>query len=784
MTPEKPAQRTPIPEQIRNQVFRKKPGFAVGVDDVSAIAPVSPQGRIEVVDVLRGFSVLGILLMNMLSFSGYARAQQLEGIHRVAMLAIRFVAQAKFYTLFSFLFGWGMAIQMARAERRGARFVRLYARRLLILLLIGLVHAIFIWDGDILATYALLGFPLLLFRKRGDRTLLIAVLICMLVPILLSTPGLGEAFGEAYTQVTEELRRQVVAAHQAGVYATGSYGAATQLRLKSLPLGYAGAPYWATHIFGMFLLGLLVGRRRIFERIPAHLLLIRKVMWCGLIVGVVFNLVFVSAFDSPTLVPSAWHELATRGARTIGGPALCLFYVAALVLLYQKQAWRKRLAPLAAVGRTALSNYLLQSLVCTLIFYGYGLGLYGELGPAVTLVLTIAIYRLQVSLSNWWLSRYRFGPAEWVWRSLTYGKFQATRVAAIKVAPGDRPAIVARRAGGAETGETPVQTHQARGGASAWLVFALRRLLFIAAVAFAIAYFCVLGMRLSVNSTALGARTLSLQEAAGPALEETVSFFENALHGDLGHVVEGITQRTRVPVTELLGATFLKSAWLLAVSIAFAAALGIAAGGLAAVHRHSLLSLPTLTLTVIGVSIPSFFLALLLRIADIRVYQRTGVGLFPAYGLSVHRTASLLPQVVAPALVLAARPLAHITRVTFVSIADILNRDFIRTARAKGLGPGVVFWRHTLRNTSVSVITAVVVSVRFALGSLPVVEVFFDWPGLGVTMLNAIQERQVTVVVAMALSLGVTFLLLNLLVDLIYRLVDPRMRAAGNGGAG
>jgi uncharacterized protein len=774
MTPEKQAQHAPMPSH--------KPGSSIGVDDMSTIAPVRPQGRIEVVDVLRGFSVLGILLMNMLSFSGYAQAQHLEGIHRVAMLAIRFVAQAKFYTLFSFLFGWGMAIQMARAERRGARFVRFYVRRLLILLLIGLVHAILIWDGDILVTYALLGFPLLLFRKRADRTLLIAVLICMLVPILLSTPGLGEAFGEAYTQVTEDLRQQVVAGYQAGVYTTGSYVAATLHRLKSLRLGYAGAPYWATHIFGMFLLGLLAGRRRIFESIPAHLPLIRKVLWCGLIVGVVFNLVFVCAFDSPALVPSSWYELATRGARTIGGPALCLFYITALILVYQKGATETRffgknlVSPLAAVGRTALSNYLFQSLVCTLIFYGYGLGLYGKLGPAVTLILTIAIYRLQVSLSHWWLSRYRFGPAEWLWRSLTYGRFQPMRVA-----PGDRPGTVARRTGDAETAAPPIQAHS---GASAWLAFALRRLLFIAAVAFAIAYFCVLGLRLSVNSTALGTRTLSAQEAAGPALEETARFFERALHGDLGHVVEGITQRTQVPVTALLGDTFLKSAWLLGVSIALAAALGIAAGGLAAVHRHSVLSLPTLTLTVIGVSIPSFFLALLLRIADIRVYQRTGVGLFPAYGISVHRTASLLPQVVAPALVLAARPLAHITRVTFVSIADILNRDFIRTARAKGLGPGLVFWKHTLRNAAVSVITAVVVSVRFALGSLPIVEVFFDWPGVGVTILNAIQERQVTVVVAIALSLGVTFLLLNLLVDLIYRLVDPRLRTPGNGGTG
>ena len=314
-----------------------------------------------------------------------------------------------------------------------------------------------------------------------------------------------------------------------------------------------------------------------------------------------------------------------------------------------------------------------------------------------------------------------------------------------------------------------------------WLVFVLRRLLFIALVAFAIVYFCVLGLRLSINSTATRQHHTAW-ELAGPALEETGDFFEDALGGRLGYVVEGVTRQTRIPVTQLLADTFVQSGSLLAVSILLAATFGVAAGGLAAARRHSLVSLPTLTLTVIGVSVPSFFLALLLRVIDIRFYQRTGVGLFPVYGISTHRTESLLPQVIAPALVLAARPLAHITRVTFISVSEVLHRDFIRTAHAKGLGPAVVFWRHTLRNAGVSILTAVIVSLRFALGSLPVVEVFFDWPGLGVTMLNAIYDREIRVVATLALSLGVTFLLINLLVDLIYRFIDPRLRAPTNGG--
>lgn len=731
------------------------------------MTPVRARERIEVIDILRGFSVLGILLVNMLSFAGYGTPlHDMEPINRNAVLFIKFVAQAKFYTLFSFLFGWGMAIQMERAAQRSARFVPLYVRRLLILLLVGLVHAVFVWDGDVLTTYALLGLPLLLFRTRSDRTLLVTVILCMLIPILLSTPGPGETFGEAYTKATANYRQEVAAGHQAGVYAAGSYLETTLQRLKELRLHYAGSIYWATHIFGMFLMGLYAGRRRIFRNISTHLPLFRKVMWWGLTVGVACNLVFVSVTASPSLVPPSCYELATRGARTIGGPALCLFYISAIVLLVQKKTWQEKLSPLAAVGRTALSNYLFQSLVCTLIFYGYGLGLYGKLGPAITLILTIIIYRGQIGLSDWWLYRYRFGPAEWLWRSLTYRKPQP-------LVPERRQKLSAH--------DTSLRSSHRQWAFSGWLVFVLRRLFFIAVVAFAIVYFCLLGLRLSANSTSMG-RTRSVWELAGPALEETLDFFEDASRGDLGYIVQGITQRTQVPVAELLADTFVKSGSLLAVSIALASAAGIAAGGLAASRRHSLLSLPTLALTVIGVSIPSFFLALLFQVADIKFYQRTGIGLFPVYGISGHRTQSLLPQVIAPALVLAARPLAHITRVTFVSISEILNRDFIRTARAKGLAPSVVFWRHTLRNAGISIFTAVIVSLRFALGSLPVVEIFFAWPGLGVTMLNGIYEREVKVVATLALSLGVTFLLINLLVDLIYRLIDPRLGTQANGG--
>ncbi len=762
-------------------------------EKMTAMTPVRPQRRIEIVDILRGFSLLGVLMVNMLAFSGNffnTPVHQIQQpLHHVATLFVKFFAQAKFYTFFSFLFGWGMSIQMERAAQRNARFVPVFLRRTFALILIGTVHAILIWDGDILLTYGLLAIPLLFCRKLPEKVLLVMAVVCILIPVVISLPVEPiQDMLQALAEATADLRQEMMAGHQANVYVDGSYRDVTVHRWHSRKYAYTQVIYSTTHIFGMFLLGLYAGRRKILHDIPKHLSLFRKVLWIGLIVGLPLNLLFVAVSNSPNLVPAQYNALAIRGARTIAGSVLSMVYLSAIVLLCQKQKWRNFFAPLSAVGRMALTNYLSHSIFLTLVFYGYGLGLFGRLGPAITLILTLIIYRIQISLSGWWLERYRFGPAEWLWRSMTYLKFQSFKPERERA--GQFEKIWERSVERQSVPDEKRQVGEAAGDETDfkpspladWLIFVLRRLAFIVVVAFAIAYFCTLGLNLTINSTASVDRARNALDMIEPSLEQTVDFFQDAFGGDLGFVIQGVTQRTRMPVTELLISTFVKSASLLAVSIGVAAMIGIAAGGMAATRRYSAISLSTLTLTVVGVSIPSFFLALMFQVADIRFYQNTGMGLFPVYGISAHRTSSLLPQVVAPALVLAARPLAHITRVTFVSISEILNRDYIRTARAKGLGPSVVYWRHTLRNAGVSIFTAAIVSLRFALGSLPVIEIFFQWPGMGVTMFNAINARDTTVVTVLALALGVTFLLVNLLADLLYRFIDPRLREQTNGG--
>ncbi len=407
--------------------------------------PTPASERIELIDTIRGFAIFGILLVNMAFYSSplylYVTDVRLwDGMtDQLAQWLIRFVAESKFYSLFSFLFGLGLALQMARAETRGADFLPLYVRRLLILLLIGGIHATLLWAGDILAPYALLGFLLLLFRNRKLRTIIIWAIVCLLIPVLLMGIGfvaleLGRSIPQAAEQINSQFARQsaeyrALVYQSLRVYGAGSFAQVMGQRLQDLGFSYFGLIFYAPNILALFLLGLYVGKQRIFLDVPSHLPFIRRVMWWGLGLGIVGNLVFATAREYANPSEPTLPAFVFTAAIAVGAPALCFFYAAAIVHLTQHEAWRKRLSPLAAVGRTAISNYLFQSVLCTVIFMSYGFGLYGKVGPAAGLALTIVIYILQVVISQWWVKRFQFGPVEWLWRSLIYRRRQPFRLA-------------------------------------------------------------------------------------------------------------------------------------------------------------------------------------------------------------------------------------------------------------------------------------------------------------------------------------------------------------------
>lgn len=408
---------------------------------VAAVSPVTTTERIQVVDILRGFALFGILLVNMAFFKSSwmpahvgASADQ-HVLDRMATLLIDLLAEAKFFTLFSFLFGFGFAIQMLRAQRKGIGFVPRFLRRLLVLLAIGLIHMLLIWYGDILVSYALIGLLLILFRNRSPRALLIWAAVLLLSQVLLAAAGIGLI--EAVRTVPEvavtlapaeaEMLSQLGAtrAQDLQVYGSGSYPAIVAYRVSNLPLTLIGSLVSVPTILAMFLLGLYAGKRGLLHDVAVHQVFLRRVRLWGLLLGLIASGGLVLLQPQLSLFSSFYIQFINIA---LAGPLLSMGYAATVVLLAQQERWRERLAPLAATGRMALTNYLLQSLIFTTIFYGYGLGFFGQVGAATGLLLTVVIYGLQIPLSVWWLRRFQFGPMEWLWRSLTYLKPQPMRI--------------------------------------------------------------------------------------------------------------------------------------------------------------------------------------------------------------------------------------------------------------------------------------------------------------------------------------------------------------------
>lgn len=404
------------------------PSLAVGA------TPVTVKERIAILDLLRGFALFGILLINMTFFKAPGGPQgigiETDRVGWFTTLGLIFLAESKFFTLFSLLFGLGFAIQLMRTEGEPAAFTRRFTRRLVILGMLGVAHILFLWEGDILLLYALVGGLLFAFRQCQEQTLRRWVFWLWLIPTVLFVVGFtslqiarqlpmtGAQLAEAdlaFTQFFVTTRAATVERYQAASYVE-TIGLRLENYSQTIPVLISRIPT----VLAMFLLGLYIGKRGILSNIAENLVLLRSVRRWGLLVGLTGSLVITSAF---ALLPSI-SALAVFFFNQTFGPILALGYAATLILLARQPLWHKRLTPLAAAGRMALTNYLLQSVICTLIFNGYGLGLVGQVSAPLGVLLAVVIYMLQILASRWWLQHFQYGPMEWLWRSLTYGKVQ------------------------------------------------------------------------------------------------------------------------------------------------------------------------------------------------------------------------------------------------------------------------------------------------------------------------------------------------------------------------
>ena len=388
--------------------------------------PAQPEGapgreRQPLVDALRGFALLGILVVNIASFSstyygvGVPDPMAVSLAERCALFVRTFVFETKFYLLFSFLFGYSFTLQMQSAERDGKPFAPRMLRRLAGLWMLGLLHAVLLYHGDILTTYAVLGAVLLMLRRRGD-VLLARCAVGLVLATSLLWAGIGYLLTLAGT-LPETMRNAYAEAAVALAAYRGTPVTVVVQHLREL-----SQIWWITGLvqaptaLAMFFAGFVAGRRGLFENATAHRALFRRTLYWGLAVGLPGAAVY--AFPSMRL-DNVVREFYGLAATLLTAPFLAAADAAGLVLLMQSPRGHVLESVLAPAGRMALTNYLMQSLVCAWLFLAYGLRWIGTVGPLAATAIAFTIFAAQLMLSRWWMNRFVYGPVEWLLRAFT-----------------------------------------------------------------------------------------------------------------------------------------------------------------------------------------------------------------------------------------------------------------------------------------------------------------------------------------------------------------------------
>lgn len=401
----------------------------------STATPIAERERIYALDVIRGFALLGIFIMNMPWFNTSFFAG-MDGTRlwpdwwdRWTETATEVLFSGKFNSMFSMLFAIGFTIQIERLEARDPAHARaIYLRRIFWLFVFGAIHMCVFWGGDVLHVYALLGLLLLALRRAPYKLLWTLFFLALFYPLVM---GIYRYFTFQPAEREQMLAiAKLWTATNDAAYGHGSFFEAMRehtreaIHLYTDPYALRGVARFFSQFLATMLIGLMLGRAKFFQDSAAHLPLVRRVQWWslggGLVTGAVFGVWQATATDFIT--PTPWR--LTAGACYILCRVLIMvFYVATLVRAVHNARWSPRLAPMAAAGRMPLTNYFLQTAIATTLFYGWGFGLWGKVGPALDLALALGIFFLvQVPLSRWWLARHDMGPMEWLWRRLTYGR--------------------------------------------------------------------------------------------------------------------------------------------------------------------------------------------------------------------------------------------------------------------------------------------------------------------------------------------------------------------------
>lgn len=395
--------------------------------------PVAANERIALLDVLRGFALAGVLVANIVpwfssgAFVPRAGAEAAVGsADEAAMIFLRLFVFGKAMGLLVLLFGAGFAMQLERAEAIGKSIVGTHVRRMAGLFVIGALHVILLWWGDILTSYAIGGLFLVFFRKNAPRALVFWACFFVFVPQLVTL----------LPPIAAVLERLDPHAHDREAFSAALLAAMRghdRLELTRMHVQQAiahVAPAVGSYYFwvlGHLLLGMALGKTGVLTspEKPSSVTFFRRALAWGLGVGLSgsIGMMVFSKYVPRRSLPMPLR-LAVGTVGDIWAMALALAYLSAVALLMRRPAWLRWMMPIAPVGRMALTTYVMQSLVCTTLFYGFGFGLSGKVGPALAIPLASLIFAAQALFARLWLARLRFGPLEWVWRRMTYGKLR------------------------------------------------------------------------------------------------------------------------------------------------------------------------------------------------------------------------------------------------------------------------------------------------------------------------------------------------------------------------
>lgn len=401
------------------------------------ITPVQSSERHIILDALRGLALLGICLANFPEFSLYTfqsseriTSMSTVGIDRTVRFLQYLFIDGKFYTLFSLLFGIGFSIIISNASRKGTDGFRIFYRRMTVLAFIGFLHLFFLWSGDILLLYALLGMLLPLFRNVSNKRLLSIATFLLLIPIIVD--ALTEVSGVSLSAPAVRAQWHFcnlygITEDNFGIWLRDAkdYSQVFQFLIQGALVRIQefvdGNRYFK--VMGLFLLGFYIGRNRLYTNLEINKTLLRRTAIYGFLIGLPLSVLYAwSGVNGQPLGLAVHSAIYTVSVYPLGVAYMAAF---SLCFLYRKELriWHI----LAAPGRMALTNYIGQSVIGMLLFYGIGLGLGAGVGLVETELIAFGAFLFQTVFSICWLSAFRFGPLEWSWRILIYEKWLSLR---------------------------------------------------------------------------------------------------------------------------------------------------------------------------------------------------------------------------------------------------------------------------------------------------------------------------------------------------------------------